>query len=118
MIRRDGKLWIEDDEGFEIEVPSRFKVCGRCEGRGTHTNPAIDGNGITADEMDELGDDFREDYMRGVYDVRCEECHGKQLSLVPDWDAMDDDQKDTVDAWVDAGYAMDAEAAAERRMGC
>lgn len=57
----------------------KFAVCPRCEGRGSHVNPAIDGNGITGDEMDELGDDFREDYLSGVYDVACEECHGERV---------------------------------------
>jgi len=58
---------------------TRFAVCPRCEGRGSHVNPAVDGNGITADEMDELGPDFREDYLSGVYDVRCDECKGDRV---------------------------------------
>jgi hypothetical protein len=57
----------------------RYAVCPRCEGRGSHVNPAVDGNGITAEEMDELGEDFREDYLSGVYDVRCEECGGNRV---------------------------------------
>lgn len=58
---------------------AKWAVCPRCGGEGQHTNPAIDGNGITADEMYELGDDFREDYLSGVYDIPCERCHGNQV---------------------------------------
>ena len=58
---------------------TRFAVCPRCEGRGTHVNPAVDGNGLSAEDFDELGDDFRDDYFGGVYDVACSECHGQRV---------------------------------------
>lgn len=66
---------------WEAEHPQqpKFEVCDRCRGHGTHTNPAIDGNGITASEMAELGPDFREDYMNGVYDIRCTRCNGQRV---------------------------------------
>ena len=58
------------------------KECTRCRGKGTHVNPAIDGNGITSDEMDRHDHDdpeFRDNYRRGMYDVTCELCNGKRL---------------------------------------
>jgi hypothetical protein len=58
---------------------TRFAVCPRCEGRGTHVNPAVDGNGLTAEDIDEQGPDFLEDYLGGVYDVQCEECGGQRV---------------------------------------
>lgn len=64
-----------------MAAPSKFTLCPTCEGRGTHVNRNVDGHGITQDEMDELGPDFFEDYMSGVYDVRCETCNG--LRVVP-----------------------------------
>lgn len=64
---------------------TRWAICPTCEGNGTHVNPAIDGHGITAEEMYELGDDFREDYMRGVYDVSCEECKGMRVVPACSW---------------------------------
>lgn len=75
-----------DPSGSEVTVslPAKFEVCTRCRGEGTHTDPSIDGNGITASEMDELGDDFREDYMSGVYDITCTECKGARVIAVPD----------------------------------
>ncbi len=72
-----------DGECFEIKIPGKRVVCDRCDGRGVHDHPAFS-NGITASEMDEHGDDFREDYMRGVYDVACESCKGERVVLEPD----------------------------------
>lgn len=60
-------------------MATRFAVCPTCEGRGSIVNPAVDGNGISAEEMAELGDDFREDYLSGTYDVRCPECGGNRV---------------------------------------
>lgn len=56
-----------------------YAVCPRCEGKGSIVNPNVDGHGITASEMDELGPDFFEDYMGGVYDIRCPECEGNRV---------------------------------------
>lgn len=75
--------WIKDEE-VQCSFPAKFEVCPRCRGEGKHTNPSIDGNGITASEMDELGDDFREDYMSGVYDITCSKCHGERVVAVAD----------------------------------
>jgi hypothetical protein len=75
---------LHPDSGEELELPARFELCPRCQGTGSHVDPSIDGNGITASEMAELGDDFREDYMDGVYDVQCEACKGERVIPVPD----------------------------------
>jgi hypothetical protein len=69
---------------FTLEFPARRVICSRCDGKGTHVNPNIDGNGITGEEMSELGPDFFEDYMGGVFDVRCEECRGEKIVLEVD----------------------------------
>lgn len=73
---------IGDDE--TVLLPVKKEVCSRCRGEGKHVNPNIDGNGITADEMEELGDEFRENYMSGLYDVPCEECKGERVVDVVD----------------------------------
>lgn len=72
----------------------KYEVCPRCEGEGTHVNPAVDGHGITADEMDELGEDFREDYIAGVYDVACSMCKGKRVVTTEDKEAYESDLAD------------------------
>lgn len=80
-------------ETLEVSLPAKFEVCGRCSGTGSHTNPSIDGNGITASEMQEMGEDFREDYMRGVYDVQCSVCKGERVVSVVDRTRLSKAQK-------------------------
>jgi len=116
--RIDGE-WVETCE--TLEVPEKFAVCPRCEGKGTHTNPNIDGNGITSEEMHELGDEFREDYLKGVYDVRCERCKGLRVITVVDYDRLDAETaqrvKASLEAQARAEWEIDAAMEAERRMG-
>lgn len=71
------------------ELPAKFEVCPRCEGRGSHTNPSIDGNGITSSEWDEWGEEEKETYMSGGYDVSCERCDGQRVVLVVDQEHAD-----------------------------
>lgn len=71
--------YTEDGEEDIVLFPATNIICYTCNGTGKTVNPSIDGNGITASEMDELGEDFREDYMSGVYDVRCRTCKGKNV---------------------------------------
>lgn len=109
----------EDDEGYEVDVsiPAKADVCGRCDGAGTHDNPAFS-NGFTSDEMYEMGDDFCEGYVSGVYDVQCETCKGRTTVLVPDEDRADPDLLERYYEWCDDMAAHYAECEAERRMGC
>lgn len=67
----------------EFTFPACFEVCPRCDGCGSHVNPAIDGNGLSREDFDQ-DPDFEEDYFAGVYDVPCEECRG--LRVVPVFD--------------------------------
>jgi hypothetical protein len=76
--------YLPNGEEEPVEFPAKMVVCSTCEGMGSTVNPSIDGNGITQSEMEELGDDFREDYLAGVYDVTCRTCQG--LRVVPQLD--------------------------------
>ena len=80
----------ETDEGEEViyHIPAKYEVCNMCDGHGSHSNPAIDGNGITSEEWNgpDWSEEERETYMSGGYDIQCEECGGKRVELVPDWD--------------------------------
>ena len=106
-----------DDDDQEHEIPTKFEICGRCSGSGTHVNPAIDGNGLSQEDFDEAGPEFYDDYMGGVYDVRCHECKGNRVVPVPDFARLDDEEKK---AWADQ-VREEAETRAieeaERRVG-
>jgi len=109
-----------DGDEVTVQPPGRWEVCPRCGGNGTHVNPAIDGNGITREEMDELGPDFFEDYMTGVYDVTCEECGGKRVVWEIDWEQWEDADPATCAEYSDhlrAEAEYRSIVAAERRMG-
>lgn len=102
----------------DIEYPAKNEVCSRCRGTGTHVNPAIDGNGLSSDDIDELGGaDFMEDYLGGVYDVRCEECNGEKVVKVLDEDRATPDQIAEYYDYLQEEANYRAEVAAERRMG-
>src|SRR2546429_2611843 len=109
--------FIVEIDSTEYELPTRMQVCPRCQGHGSHTNPSIDGNGITADEMAELGDDFRDDYMSGAYDVTCETCGGANVIPVVDTDRCEPALLEAYRAAEREEYDYQATCAAERRMG-
>ena len=77
---------VENDEGDEdeIQIPAKWEICDRCHGNGTRVNPNIDGHGMTAEEWADFGEEEREMYMNGGYDVQCEAgCRDGKI-LVPD----------------------------------
>lgn len=73
---------IEGDDEVMQPFPAKRILCAHCNGRGTHTNPAIDSNGL---DMDFASDDegFLTDYADGRYDVLCHCCDGARVMLVP-----------------------------------
>ena len=74
--------WDDDETGDEceenVEVPIKFEVCPTCRGKGTHVNPSIDCNGLTAEDFAE-DPDFAEDYFSGRYDQTCNGCGGQRV---------------------------------------
>jgi len=75
----DDNVVISEDD----TVPIRFEVCNVCDGRGEYVNPSSDSHGITRDEMDDLGEEFFEDYHSGVYNIPCGLCGGDRVVPVP-----------------------------------
>jgi len=115
------KFSLVDDEGWEVEfeIPAKYEVCDRCNGRGKHDHPAFS-NGLTQSDFDE-DPDFREEYMRGRYDVPCSECHGLRVVLVPDRERCTPDQITNLDMYENIQAEIASERAFERRMrsmGC
>jgi predicted methyltransferase len=105
------------DDGSETELPFKWVICSRCDGHNRSTaHVEADGGGITASEMAELGDDFREDYMSGVYDRPCPHCEGGKVKIA-DTSQMTKAQRREYRAQMQADREIDAIHAAERRMG-
>jgi hypothetical protein len=112
---------IDEDAGpdeeyeFEVEFPATREKCDRCDGTGTHVNPAIDGNGLSEDSQSDP--EFMADYMAGHYDVRCEECKGEKIVLVIDREAADPKMLKLLDEAEQAERECRAAEEAERRAG-
>ena len=111
-----------DDCGDERRVEMVRVICPLCNGNGKHVNPSIDSNGITGEEMREMDEDFREDYMSGVFDVICARCKGERWVLKVNREHSDEA---SVAAWdrnlkeeYDFVAMCEAEREAERRAGC
>lgn len=101
-------------EGVEYRLPTVMEVCPTCHGRGRHVNRAIDGNGITRDEMDDLGPEFLDDYLGGIYDVTCEQCDGANVIEVADHERMTEQQALAWLEWREAEWEADAADRVER----
>ena len=121
------KLTATDDETgdeteTEHEVPAVFEVCGACDGHGTRLTPSLRDVSFTPEELGEWDDEERNTYFTrgGMYDVRCEECHGNRVTPSPFVPAMNAAQRAAYEAWCDQRRDLDAmerEMAAERSMG-
>jgi len=102
----------EDDSEVEATVPIKFEVCPTCNGKGSHVNPSIDCNGLSAEDFAE-DPDFFTDYMSGMYDQPCNECGGQRVVPI----CLDEHANERIQAWIDEELEYLAEQAYEMRMG-
>jgi hypothetical protein len=109
---------FDEESDMEIALPTMNEICHRCDGEGVHTNPSIDGNGISTDDEIWQDEDFRDDYMTGAYDILCEICGGNKVIKVVDRDRCDPAKLAQFDREQEEIWAMDAMDAAERAAGC
>ena len=111
------KYTVENDEGEEVEhkCPAKYEVCHRCQGKGTHVNPAVDGHGISPEEFAE-DPSFEENYFGGVYDITCQECNGERVELVPDENSTDKAALKHYEEWATEKYQAERERAHEIEM--
>lgn len=119
---------IENEDGEEsvVDLPTKFTVCPRCEGHGTHLHPDIGGHAYTSEEFNESFDyEEREEYFRhgGRYDVACEECNGLRVVSVVNEEELQqtDDGKELLKEYnkhLDNEYDYRRMCEDERRFGC
>jgi hypothetical protein len=92
-------IYIDREDGQdedEVEVPCHYDVCPSCGGQGSYVNPSIDRHGISGEEWAEWGEEEREHYRRGVYDVACGECGGLRVVPVAD-DDVDEEIRNAIE---------------------
>lgn len=111
-------MYIEFEwDGQEFKIPAKFAVCPTCDGKGTRVNPAVDGNGLTSEDFDELGEDFRENYFGGLYDIKCSECNGIRVVKVVNRHMAEKEELAAYDKYLDEEYMIAQEETMERRYG-
>lgn len=83
--------WGTDEHGsydYDVEwtTPAKWEICPCCEGGGTDRGASVecDGGGFTSSEWADQDDDFKRDYLAGVYDRPCGHCKGTGKILVID----------------------------------
>jgi len=109
----EGEVLPEDHDGI-FELATRFEVCDLCRGSGHVVNPGIDCGGLTQEDFDE-DPDFAEDYLSGVYDQPCPQCHGNRV--VPNVEFPKNIQE-AIDEFIRDEIEYAREVARERAMGC
>lgn len=75
-------VYVLDESENKVALDSHWMICEACQGEGQHSNPSIDGNGISTSSEIWADDDFRESYMSGAYDISCSFCNGSGKMLV------------------------------------
>lgn len=98
---------------YGTKFPAKWEICHRCEGNGTHGNPAFDGMSvsITPDNDEEFWDNLRQ----GFYDVQCNECNGTgKLKVIDEARATPEQIADYAD-WERSKYEMEQEERMEMR---
>ena len=86
---KDKIFTYQDDDGVdhEVELPGRYIVCQRCQGKGQHCNPSI--GAITEEQWHrDWSRDEQEMYLTGGYDVPCHECDGRRVTWNVDVNAL------------------------------
>jgi DnaJ-class molecular chaperone len=99
-----------------IELPWRYEVCDRCEGRGTQCRIGA----MTGSEYHEHchdDPDFPENYKSGMYDEPCQECRGLRVVAVVDRERCHPDQLEVWDKQCEAEAEREAHDRYVDRMG-
>ena len=108
------KLWTrthEDGSEEEVQLPAKWEICTTCEGEGKSSAY------LGVIQPEDWDPEELEDYMRGVYDRRCEDCKGEGKTLEVDLDRMPTELRTAYEAYLEEEYQYRRICEAERRMG-
>lgn len=103
-----------DESGLHHDIITKREVCPECNGAGSNSRNM---GAFSGDEMDEMGDEFRQDYIAGHYNQQCEGCKGLRVVEVLDREKTDDRVVALVDGTRRDLEGMYEEEARERRYG-
>ncbi len=105
---------LDYDDGTDTVLPARAEVCPQCRGRGTIVNPAVDGNGLTAEDFGQ-DPEFLDDYLGGVFNIPCPECSGRRVVLVADEERLTPAQLELWEGYLSYREELAAEASMRAR---
>ncbi len=124
LFFEDGRFWDDDADDASnpgcatpVDVPMCWAICERCDGDGQHDHPAFS-NGITASEWaDDWDEESRETYLRGGYDVPCDDCGGSGKVRVPDLDKCSPQLRAALEDWRRETHLARVESEHDARWG-
>jgi hypothetical protein len=99
---------IHHNDDTEETLPHKWEICGHCRGEGKSSAHL---GAFSAEQMNEEGPEFIEDYCSGFYDKTCDHCGGSGKVAVADTSRMTKKQRK---AWRHE-QAVEAELAADER---
>lgn len=106
---------MRDEEIARFTLRFVWAICDYCEGEGGHSHRF---GSYSADEWNELDDDFQEGYLSGRYDSSCEACGGSGKVRELDEDCLTDEARAYLAEYREYVYSNAMERYYERRMGC
>lgn len=87
---------VQNQQGDELVLPTKWVICDVCQGNGTVVNPSIDAGGLTSD-LEDPDPQFMDDYRNGVFDIQCKRCEGRTTMRVVDRSQCDQYLLDLID---------------------
>jgi RecJ-like exonuclease len=115
MLAEVIRFAISDGRIGQCSIREEWAICDLCRGSGGHSNRF---GAYSAEEWNEHDDDFREEYLSGSYDARCEDCDGSGKVLVLDESELSDEARQYLCEYLQSEYESYALEQAERRAGC
>ena len=106
---------MEDGEIARFALRFVWAICDYCHGDGGHSRRF---GAYSADEWDELDEEFQEDYLSGRFDEPCEVCHGSGKVRELDEDCLTDEARTYLDEYRQNAYDSAMCSYYERLAGC
>lgn len=110
---------LSDGDQIVLAVPTRWEICGGCDGEGMRLCDGLRGVAFTREDFDrDWSRDEQDQYFSGGYDVGCSECSGSGKVKVLSMASVPESLSKEVEAWQERQAYYDWESAQERAMGC